>query len=66
MRFKTTIEVRERMGNDCRHSSLHGGAQRDGDSHPIKPLTVWKVMGVAFIFGILVGVAGCLVGKGSL
>ena len=55
MRFKATIEVRERMGNDCQRTSLlYGAARRDGESFPIKPLSVWKVMGVAFIFGILV------------
>ena len=61
MRFKPTIEVRERMGNDCRRTSFqprHGSCQgrKDTDSRLIKPLSVLKVMGVAFVFGILVGV----------
>ena len=53
VRFKPTIEVRERMGSDCRRTALR---RSTGDDEPIKPLSVWKVMGVAFIFGILVRV----------
>jgi hypothetical protein len=61
VRFKTTIEVRERQGSDCqqRASLLHGATQRNGEDGPIKPLSIWKVMGVAFIFGILVRRGKC-------
>lgn len=57
VRFKPTIEVREMIGSDCPRTS-HGSCpfRKDEESCPIHPLTVWKVMGVAFIFGILVGV----------
>ena len=58
VRFKTTIEVRERTGGDCQRTSLLAQGDR-----PIKPLSIWKVMGVAFIFGILVGdLLGCCIG----
>lgn len=54
MRFKPTIEIRERMGSDCRSTLQRRDTGPTHNNDPIKPLSVCKVMGVAFVFGILV------------